>query len=101
MGVDMYWLSPDSIIKEAFDLYPGKLVLRKGFIPVGACALGSGDQYFLCSGESCEPVLVRILHEAVPPIDDHEFPEEGIERVSKLLTFLERSAIEAAGDRRD
>jgi hypothetical protein len=41
------WLDPGSIHSESLELYPGIAVLQHGFLCVGGCSHGTGDQYFL------------------------------------------------------
>jgi hypothetical protein len=60
----LLWLGPDAISTESLELYPGSAVLRHGYLCVGGCAHGSGDQYFLRSGAGDDdPPLVQIYHD--------------------------------------
>jgi len=59
----LLWLGPDAISTESLELYPGTAVLRHGFLCVGGCAHGSGDQYFLNTGTGDDPALVQIYHD--------------------------------------
>ena len=71
-GVSLYWLSPSQILSEALEAYPGRLASFAGFLPIGACAFGSGDPYFLdLRQQASDPPLVRIPHELarVQPFD--------------------------------
>ena len=43
LGVCMGWLDPAGILSEAFDLFPGILAVRVGYLPIGSCLFGSGD----------------------------------------------------------
>ena len=36
-----------SVEHEARGAYPGIVVLRDGFVPIGGCSIGTGDPYFL------------------------------------------------------
>jgi hypothetical protein len=58
------WLDPGSIHAESLDLYPGIAVLEYGYLCVGRCAHGTGDQYFLKTSASDDPPLVQIAHDA-------------------------------------
>lgn len=94
MGVDLKWLSPAETIDEAFEAYPGKSVIDLGYIPIGACLLGSGDPYFLKfkGDNSNDPSLVRIPHDFS---SEEEYPENEIEIVCKSLSeFFELSEID-------
>ena len=60
----LLWLGPDAITTESLELYPGSAVLRHGYLCVGGCAHGSGDQYFLNIGAGDDdPPLVQIYHD--------------------------------------
>jgi hypothetical protein len=59
----LLWLGPDAISTESLELYPGSAVLRHGYLCVGGCAHGSGDQYFLDTGAGDDPPLVQIYHD--------------------------------------
>ena len=60
----LLWLGPDAISTESVELYPGSAVLRHGYLCVGGCAHGSGDQYFLNTGAGDDdPPLVQIYHD--------------------------------------
>jgi hypothetical protein len=57
------WLGPGSIHSESLELYPGIAVLQHGFLCVGGCSHGTGDQYFLKTTLGDDPPLVQIDHE--------------------------------------
>ena len=59
----LLWLEPDSICTESLELHPGTAVLRRGYLCVGGCAHGSGDQYFLNTRASDDPPLIQIYHD--------------------------------------
>lgn len=59
----LLWLGPGSISTESRELYPGMAVLRQGYLCVGGCAHGSGDQYFLNTIAGDDPPLVQIYHD--------------------------------------
>lgn len=88
MGAEMHWLAPDNMIREGFEYYPGRVVRKDNYLPIGACALGSGDPYFLHMNGSEDPSVVRILHQATPVNDSMPFPKEGIELVAYSLSSL-------------
>lgn len=95
IGVEMKWFSSSQMIEEALLVYPGKVVLGLGYLPVAACLVGSGDPYFL-KMKSCDlqnPPLVRIPHALA--IDEDHFLENEIELVSKSLSyFFSQSKVE-------
>ena len=60
----LLWLGPDAISTESLELHPGSAVLPHGYLCVGGCAHGSGDQYFLNTGAGDDdPPLVQIYHD--------------------------------------
>lgn len=68
LGAELFWLSPDQILEEAFMMQPGIAVVQKGFIPVGGCLIGTGDPYFLKMEYTTSletTLLVRIPHDFV------------------------------------
>ncbi len=86
LGAEMRWLSPDEIIDEARNAYPGIAAASHHYLPVGTCLLGTGDPYFVHS-DNAELPLYRIPHTAVTSADEL-FADE-VERVSpSLQTFL-------------
>ncbi|MDP4259910.1 MAG: hypothetical protein Q8937_16910 [Bacteroidota bacterium] len=62
MGVQMQWLTPNEQIQESFQSYPGIIVTKKDFLPIGACLAGSGDPYFL-KIENNKWNIYRVLHD--------------------------------------
>ncbi|WLQ14315.1 hypothetical protein O5O45_31855 [Hahella aquimaris] len=84
IGLDLKWLSPDQIIDEALNAYPGKLVYKLGYIPIGSCLAGSGDPYFLSPSDSLESSkLVRIPHDMAS--NCNSYPTDSIELVCTSL----------------
>jgi len=64
LGADIIWLTPEQIVSESHDVEPGISVLSSGFLPIGACATGSGDPYFLDLRQtSGDPSVVRVPHD--------------------------------------
>jgi len=62
IGVRMQWLTPKEQVEEAFDFYPGMIVVTHGFLPIGKCLSGSGDPYFLRVVDNVWHVY-RVLHD--------------------------------------
>jgi len=84
LGADLLWLTPAQIVSEAIECQPGLSVVSAGFIPIGGCAEGSGDPYFLDMQEgSNDPPLVRVPHDfaVVKP-----YPLDRVELVSETLS---------------
>ncbi len=91
IGVELLWLSPRQMISEALEAEPGISVCRLGFWPLGACASGSGDPYFLDLRDkiATDPPLVRVRHDLA---GRSAYPPEGLEQVaSSLSMFLQRA----------
>ena len=95
LGSDLKWFSVDQMIEESLSAYPGKVVLKLGYLPVSACLAGSGDPYFLkMKGNNLDdPALVRIPHDLVA--EDDSYPENEIEVVCNTLSrFFNLSQID-------
>lgn len=94
LGVEFRWMTPDQMIKEASEFYPGMSVVKLRYLPIGDCMIGSGDPYFLnMKSGSDDPPLVRVPHDFVQ--EDDSYPEDKIETVSESLgAFFEITKIE-------
>lgn len=95
LGVSLKVLSPEGILSESFECYPGIAASSLGYLPFGSCLEGSGDPYFLdlTDPNSVNPRLVRIPHESVI---EEVLDERQIEVVSETLTaFFQEATIEA------
>ncbi|MEZ8878109.1 hypothetical protein AB6E09_03395 [Vibrio lentus] len=91
-GADLKWFTVPQMLEEALEVYPGKVVLKSGYLPIGSCLAGSGDPYFLKVLNDDLP-LVRIPHELAS--DDGDYPENEIEVVcSSLSQFFNRAEID-------
>ena len=92
VGADVLWLTPEQMISEARDSEPGLSIMSSGFIPVGACAQGSGDPYFLDLRDmSANPPFVRVPHDYA---GGSSYPLHKIEVVlSSLSEFFVRSKL--------
>jgi hypothetical protein len=86
LGVEMRWMSPREMVSEATEAYPGPAARDRGLLPVGTCLLGSGDPYFVAAGESTDPALVRVPHDAVQ--SDGSLDVTQVERVADHLSVL-------------
>ena len=65
LGATINVYDEDSARREAEEFYPGIAVVQDGFIPIGGCALGSGDPYFINSNDGADGALYQIYHDAV------------------------------------
>ena len=80
LGAELRLLDEDGIRSEMEDVYPGIVITKDGFIPVGSCMEGSGDPYFIKTSDGAGGPLYRIYHDAVG--------EDGYDRDSAVATVL-------------
>ncbi|MDO6963381.1 hypothetical protein [Rhizobium alvei] len=95
-GAEVQMMNTTQMLSEAFDAYPGIVVTKLGYIPVGMCLLGSGDYYYLNAkaGDPSNPPLVRVPHDAMTSATT--YAEEQIEVVCCSFTdFLGAATIDA------
>jgi hypothetical protein len=92
LGADMLWLKTDQLLSEAIEAEPGISVLKLGFLPVGGCAMGSGNPYFLdLRDNSDDPPIVRIVHQYAVT---QPYPLEKVEIVrNKLSEFFAKVTV--------
>ena len=89
LGLELKWFSASEIIDEMFQYYPGILICKSGYLPIGGCLKGSGDPYFLKikSIENLkDPAIVRIPHDYVT--NENTYPEDKIEIVCESLSVF-------------
>ena len=76
---------------EANDFYPGLVVKQDGFVPIGGCAIGCGDPYFINLQDQQPGPVYRIYHDSV--FDENYDRNEAVVRVLEsfedLLRYLE------------
>jgi hypothetical protein len=90
LSADVVWLTPEQVVSESHDAEPGISVLSFGFLPIGGCAIGSGDPYFLDLRQaSIDPPVVRIPHDHAV---DRPYPVDRIEVVSSSLSEFFRDS---------
>ena len=65
VGVNLSIMKYEDIVDEAENAYPGIVVMKDGFIPVGSCLVGSGDPYFINVNDGMNGPLYRIYHDSV------------------------------------
>ena len=65
MGSSFTLMNNDQIASEMNEYYPGLIVKKDSFIPVGSCNSGSGDPYFINSKDGPNGKLYRIYHDSV------------------------------------
>jgi hypothetical protein len=84
LGADVIWLTARQMASEACEAEPGISVHPLGFLPIGACATGSGDPYFLDLRQgSNDPPVVRIPHDFA---GGDSYPLDRIELVAESLS---------------
>lgn len=79
LGAEMEVLTPTDIIEETMDFYPGIVAMKKGYIPIARCLLGSGDSYFVNMREN-KLAVFRIPHDSITEndlLDDNQIEYVG------------------------
>lgn len=78
-------------IEEANDFYPGLVVRHDGFVPIGGCALGGGDPYFINLQDQQPGPVYRIYHDSVHDqnYDRNEAVVRVLDSFEHLLRYLE------------
>jgi hypothetical protein len=90
LGADVVWMTPKQMIKEACDFEPGFTIVRSGFLPFGACSVGTGDPFFFdLRDASDDPPVVRVPHDYA---GGESYPLDAIELVAPSLTAFLRTA---------
>ena len=88
IGGDLRIMTAEQSEDEAKNFYPGIPAVKKHYVPVAMCLIGSGDYYYINSNDGKNGVLYRIYHDSV---ENEEIEENGIEKVlnnyENLLTF--------------
>ena len=82
MGAEIQWMTPEQMLSEARDVFPGIIAVKRGYIPVGMCLEGSGDSYFYRAKDGA---IVRVPHDAGT---EEELDEGQIEVVTKSVKDL-------------
>jgi hypothetical protein len=85
MGMDMEWMDAKTQIVEAFEAYPGILLIDHGYLPIGSCLMGSGDPYFLKPDNNNKWNIYRGLHDMASGL---VYKDELIEFVNSLDDLL-------------
>jgi hypothetical protein len=89
--VSMKWITPQEMVDEVTEFYPGIAAIKAGFFPIGQCLMGSGDPYFIQTS-TVNSRLFRIPHDAV---DDNDcIVQHDIDVISQTLSqFFEQAQI--------
>ena len=67
VGIEIAFLDAAGTRQEAEELYPGIAGAADGVVPVGGCAFGSGDPYFINVRDGENGPLYRIYHDSAGP----------------------------------
>ena len=81
----MEWMDAKTQIEEAFEYYPGILLIDHNYFPIGTCLIGSGDPYFLRLDDYNKWNIYRGLHDMA---SDLVYKDELIEFVISLDDLL-------------
>jgi hypothetical protein len=82
LGAELQWMSPEQMISEATETYPGIVAIARGYVPIAMCLEGSGDPYFW---RETDDAIVRIPHDAAA---EDSLDEERIELVAQSVEQL-------------
>jgi hypothetical protein len=92
VGVSLAFLTLEQSVDEATRFWPGMKVTKDGYVPVGACCVGSGDYYYIRGSEGPGGPLYRIYHDAV--YEEGYDPDDAIALVlrhyEELLGYVDR-----------
>jgi len=92
VGADLEFLTDSEAAEELTEYWPGIGVAPDGYIPVAACAIGSGDYYYINRNDGPNGPLYRVYHDAVG--SDGYNPDTAVVRVldnyASVLSHLER-----------
>jgi hypothetical protein len=93
LGADVLWLTPAQMASESCECQPGLSLRGLAFVPIGACATGSGDYYYLdLRDDSFDPPVVRIPHDFAGE-GPASYPLERIELVAQRLSEFFRNGM--------
>jgi hypothetical protein len=97
LRADVIWMTPAQIVSENCEAEPGISVLTLGFLPIGSCATGSGDPYFLdLRQDSNDPPVVRVPHDYAL---ESPYPIDRVELVSSSLSeFFHNAHVRSTND---
>ena len=84
------WADAKGIRSESLECYPGIAILERGYINVGSDLVGSGDSFFIPTGEGQDPPVYQVYHDVSDQAD--EILEEGRLEVSPSLSSLFQAA---------
>jgi hypothetical protein len=78
-GASIELFDEANAIGESTDYYPGIVVKADGYVPIGGCAIGCGDPYFINLHDSQPGPVYRIYHDSV--LDEKYDRKQAIARV--------------------
>ena len=91
VGAEIEIFDEHGIRAEQTELYPGIVVSKAGFVPVGGCSIGTGDSYFINARDGEGGPLYRIYHDQV--MDESYDPASAVTVVLKdyrdLLKYVD------------
>lgn len=92
VGIEIEILDEQGILTEQTEAYPGICVSGVEFVPIGICALGTGDPCFINSHDGDGGPLYRIYHDEVN--DENYDPSRAVAIVledhRELLKYTDR-----------
>lgn len=88
LGVDMIWMNSKQMISEVTEVHPGIEAIQSGYIPIGVCLEGTGDNYYY---NQLDGSIVRIPHDAVK---NDILLKDRVEKISNdIKTFIDNAEI--------
>ena len=68
--VGVEWMDVANMRSEMLDCYPGMAIRPNGYVCIAGCALGSGDQYYICNADGDDPPVYQIYHDVSDVADE-------------------------------
>jgi hypothetical protein len=93
VGASIQLFNEADAAAEADELFPGLVVKADGYVPIGGCAVGNGDPYFIRIQDQQPGPVYRIYHDSVhdASYDRGQAIVRVLDSYEKLLMYLEES----------
>lgn len=86
MEYTLEFVSPDCIINESIECYPGCAILDYGYICIATDLTGGGNPYFINLEEGDNPAVYQIYHDVSD--NGEEILAEGKQKIADSLSEL-------------
>ncbi len=86
-SIAIEWMDLRNMRSEMLECYPGLAIHERGYICIGGCTLGSGDQYYICNQDGDDPPVYQIYHDVSDVADEIIAKGRNVvfDKLSKLL----------------